>query len=93
MGWLGVLVFIIDVFSRRIVTWHASTSNDISLGITPLRMALWERARDAHPVKDGDLIHHSDAGSEYTSIRLTERLSLEHVAASIGSVETLTIAR
>ncbi len=79
-------MFIIDVFSRRIVAWHASTSKEVSLVTTPLRMALWQRAHDGHPVKDGDLIHHSDAGSQYTSVRLTERLSLEHVAASIGSV-------
>ena len=84
-GWVYV-VFIIDVFSRRIVAWHASTSKEVSLVTTPLRMALWQRAHDAHPVKDGQLIHHSDAGSQYTSIRLTERLLLEHVAASIGSV-------
>ena len=84
-GWVYV-VFIIDVFSRRIVAWHASTSKDVSLVTTPLRMALWQRTRDGHPVKDGELIHHSDAGSQYTSVRLTERLSLEHVAASIGSV-------
>jgi putative transposase len=84
-GWVYV-VFIIDVFSRRIVAWHASTSKDVSLVTTPLRMALWQRAHDGHPVKDGELVHHSDAGSQYTSVRLTEKLSLEHVAASIGSV-------
>jgi putative transposase len=84
-GWVYV-VFIVDVFSRRIVAWHASTSKDVSLVTTPLRMALWQRDHDGHPVKDGELIHHSNAGSQYTSMRLTERLSLEHVAASIGSV-------
>jgi putative transposase len=84
-SWVYV-VFIIDIFSRRIVAWHASTSKEVSLVTTPLRMALWQRARDGHPVKDGELVHHSDAGSQYTSTHLTDRLSLEHVAASIGSV-------
>lgn len=84
-GWVYV-VFIIDVFSRKIVAWHAATSKEVSLVTTPLRLALWQRAHDGHPVKDGELIHHSDAGSQYTSTRLTEKLSLEHVAASIGSV-------
>ena len=80
------VVFIVDVFTRNIVAWHASTSKDVSLVTTPLRMALWQRAHDGHPVKDGEPNHHSDAGSQYTSVRLIERLSLEHVAASIGSV-------
>ena len=84
-GWVYV-VFIVDVFSRKIVAWHAATSKEVSLVTIPLRMALWQRAHDGHPVKDGELIHHSDAGSQYTSTTLTEKLSLEHVAASIGSV-------
>ena len=84
-GWVYV-VFIIDVFSRRIVAWHAATSKDVSLVTTPLRMALWQRHRDGHPVKNGELIHHSDAGSQYTLTMLTERLSLDDIAASIGSV-------
>jgi len=84
-GWVYV-VFIIDVFSRKIVAWHASTSKDATLVTIPLRMALWQRDRDGHPVKDGELIHHSDAGSQYTSTRLTQKLSLESISASIGSV-------
>lgn len=84
-GWVYV-VFIIDVFSRKIVAWHAATSKDVTLVTIPLRMALWQRQHDGHPVKDGELIHHSDAGSQYTSTRLTQKLSLEHISASIGSV-------
>jgi len=48
-------------------------------------MALWARDRDAHPVGDG-LIAHSDAGSQYTSVRYTDHLMLEGLSASIGSV-------
>lgn len=86
--WAGFVyvVFIIDVFSRRIVSWHASTSKVTDLVMTPLRMALWQRRRDGHPVIAGELIHHSDAGSQYTSIRLTEHLETAQIAASIGSV-------
>ena len=86
--WAGFVyvAFILDVFSRRIVAWHASTSKQVELVMTPLRMALWQRARDGHPVTSGTLIHHSDAGSQYTSHRLTEHLDLEQIAASIGSV-------
>ena len=42
--------------------------------MTPLRMAIWQRDRDGHPIQRGQLIHHSDAGSQYTSLRLTEHL-------------------
>ncbi|AWO82264.1 hypothetical protein DLJ61_00665 [Gordonia terrae] len=62
-GWVYV-VFIIDVFSRRIVAWHASTSKTVELVTVPLRMALWQRKREGHPVKAAELIHHSDAGSQ-----------------------------
>lgn len=64
--WSGFVyvVFIIDVFSRRIVAWHASTSKSTELVMTPLRMAMWERRREGHPVMAGELIHHSDAGSQ-----------------------------
>ena len=84
-GWVYV-VFIIDVFSRRIIAWHASTSKSVDLVTVPLRMALWQRRHEGHPVKAAELIHHSDAGSQYTSVTLTERLALEDIAASIGSV-------
>jgi transposase InsO family protein len=54
--------------------------------MTPLRMAIWQRDHDGHPVVEDDLIHHSDAGSQYTSVRLTEHLELEGIRPSIGSV-------
>jgi putative transposase len=60
-GWVYV-AFILDVFSQRIVAWHAATSKAVGLVMTPLRMALWQRHREGHPVTAGDLIHHSDAG-------------------------------
>lgn len=86
--WAGFVyvAFILDVYSRRIVAWHASMSKQTDLVMIPLRMALWQRDRDGHPVVAGELVHHSDAGSQYTSIRLTEHLDLEQIAASIGSV-------
>ena len=83
-GWVYV-AFIVDVYAQRIVAWHASTSKATDLVMTPLRMALWQRDRDGHPAGPG-LIHHSDAGSQYTSVRLTEHLALEGITPSIGSV-------
>jgi putative transposase len=84
-AWVYV-AFIVDVFSQRIVAWHASTSKATDLVMIPLRMALWERNREGNPTVPGELIHHSDAGSQYTSLRLTEHLALEEIRPSIGSV-------
>lgn len=61
------VIFIIDVFARRIVAWHASTSKEVGLVATPLRMALWQRAHDGHPVKGIELINYSDAWSLRTA--------------------------
>jgi putative transposase len=77
--------FVIDCFSRAIVGWHAATTKTTPLVTTALRMALWRRDHHGHPVGDG-LIHHSDAGSQYTSIHFAESLALEGIAASVGSV-------
>ena len=84
-GWVYV-AFILDVFSQRIVAWHAQTSKHVDLVMIPLRMALWERDRQGHRVGPDQLIHHSDAGSQYTSIVLTDHLALEQIAPSIGTV-------
>ena len=84
-AWVYV-AFIVDVYSQRIVAWHASTSKATDLVMTPLRMAIWQRDHEGHPVVASELIHHSDAGSQYTSIRLTEHLALEGIQPSIGSV-------
>lgn len=64
--WAGFVyvAFIVDVFAQRIVAWHASTSKATDLVMIPLRMALWERDRQGHPAIPGELIHHSDAGSQ-----------------------------
>jgi transposase InsO family protein len=86
--WLGFVyvAFIVDVFAQRIVAWHASTSKVTDLVMTPLRMALWQRDYEGRPVVAKELIHHSDAGSQYTSIRFTEHLEIEGIQPSIGSV-------
>ncbi|MET7542448.1 integrase core domain-containing protein, partial [Streptomyces sp. NPDC005507] len=47
---------------------------------------IWQRDREQHPIQPGELIHHSDAGSQYTSFRLAEHLDTAGIAASIGSV-------
>ena len=87
-AWVGFVyvAFVVDVFAQKIVAWHAATTKDTDLVMTPLRMAIWQRARDGHPIEPRELIGHSDAGSQYTSIRFTDHLTLEGVRPSIGSV-------
>jgi putative transposase len=79
-GWVYV-AFIIDVFSRAIVGWQCSTSLRSDLAIDALEMAIYSRnGRDLSA-----LIHHSDRGVQYLSIRYTERLGDAEIVASVGS--------
>ncbi|MEV7296889.1 IS3 family transposase [Streptomyces microflavus] len=86
--WSAVVyvAFVVDTFSRRIVGWSAALSKETRLVLDALDMALWQRDRDEQPHQRGELIHHSDAGSQYTSFRLAEHLDAAGIAASIGSV-------
>lgn len=86
--WAGFVYasFIDDVYALKIVAWHAATTKTTPLVLTPLRMALWQLGRNGHPVLDGQLMHHDDAGSHYTSVKFTERLALEGIALSIRTV-------
>jgi putative transposase len=81
-GWVYV-AFIIDVYSRFIVGWQASRSLRSDLAIDALEMAVWNRQRDGHNL-DG-LVHHSDRGVQYLSIRYSERLADNEIVASVGS--------
>jgi putative transposase len=82
-SWSGpvYVAFIVDVFSRFIVGWRVATTMRTELVLDALEMAIWRR----NDALDG-LVCHSDAGSQYTSIRYTERLAEIGAAPSIGSV-------
>jgi len=86
-AWSGVVyvAFVIDAFSRRIVGWKADTTMKTSLVLDTLEMALWAREHQGEPVSKG-LIAHSDAGSQYTSFAVTQRLIDAGADPSIGSV-------
>ena len=84
-SWVYV-AFILDVFSQRIVAWHCQTTKHADLVTIPLRMALWERDRQSHPIQPHQLRAHSDADSQYTSLVWTEKLALDRIAPSIGTV-------
>ncbi len=64
--WVGFVygAFIVDVFAQKIVAWHAATVRDADLVLTPLKMAIWQRGREGHPIEPGELIGHSDAGRQ-----------------------------
>ncbi len=81
-GWVYA-AFIIDVFSRMVVGWQLSNSLRSDLAIDALEMAVWNRTR-AGQVLDG-LVHHSDKGVQYLSIRYSERLAANDIVASVGS--------
>lgn len=73
------------MFAQKILAWHAQTSKQAGLVTTLLRMALWERDREGHRPDPGRLIGHSDAGSQYASLRFTEHCELEGIRPSIGT--------
>ena len=81
--WRGVVfvAFVIDVFARRIVGWRASASMRTDLVLDALEQAIYDRCDH----DTGDLVHHSDRGSQYLSIRYTERLADAGIECSVGS--------
>ena len=81
-GWVYA-AFIIDVYARMVVGWQLSNSLRTDLAIDALEMAVWNRTR-AGQVLDG-LIHHSDRGVQYLSVRYSERLDENDIVASVGS--------
>jgi putative transposase len=83
--WSGFVyvAFVTDVYSRRIVGWQASRSLKTDLALHALEHAVWERSRHGRSF-DG-LVHHSDRGVQYLSIRYTQRLTECGVVNSVGS--------
>jgi transposase InsO family protein len=79
-GWLYV-AFVIDVYARRIVGWRVSRSMQTDFVLDALEQALYER----QPERSESLVHHSDRGSQYVSIRYTERLAEAGIEPSVGS--------
>ena len=79
-GWLYV-AFVVDVYARRIVGWRVSHSMQTDFVLDALEQALYER----QPERAESLVHHSDRGSQYVSIRYTERLAEAGIEPSVGS--------
>jgi putative transposase len=82
--WAGFVyvAFVIDTYARRIVGWRASRTAHAGFVLDALEQALHDR----RPVHRGGLVHHSDRGSQYLSIKYTERLAEAGIEPSVGSV-------
>ena len=82
--WAGFVyvAFVIDTYAKRIVGWRASRTGHASFVLNALEQALHAR----RPAHRGGLIHHSDRGSQYVSIKYTERLAEAGIEPSVGSV-------
>ena len=82
--WAGFVyvAFVIDAYARRIVGWRASRTAHAGFVLDALEQALHDR----RPLHGGGLIHHSDRGSQYVSIKYTERLAEAGIEPSVGSV-------
>jgi transposase InsO family protein len=80
--WRGFIyvAFVIDVFARRIVGWRVSSSLATDFVLDALEQAIYDRRGDL-----ADLVHHSDRGTQYLSMRYTERLADAGIAPSVGS--------
>ena len=82
--WSGTVyvAFVIDVFARRIVGWRVSTSMTTKFVLDALDQAIWQRKTPDNK----SLVHHSDRGSQYLSIKYTERLAAAEIDLSVGTV-------
>jgi putative transposase len=82
--WSGFVyvAFVIDAYARRIVGWRVSRSAHAGFVLDALEQALHAR----RPVRGGGLVHHSDRGVQYVSIKYTERLAQAGIEPSVGSV-------
>jgi putative transposase len=82
-GWVYV-AFIVDAFARRILGWRCGTSMSTQLVLDALEQAVWTRERVGASLSS--VVAHTDRGSQYVSIRYTERLAQAGIAASVGTV-------
>ena len=82
--WSGFVyvAFVIDAYARRIVGWRVSRTAHANFVLDALEQALHER----RPTHRAGLVHHSDRGSQYVSVRYTERLAEAGIEPSVGSV-------
>ena len=83
-GWAYV-AFVVDAYARRILGWRVAATMNTTMVLDSIEQAIWIRRREG--VFDlKDVVHHTDRGSQYTSIRFTERLTEAGIQPSVGAV-------
>jgi putative transposase len=83
-GWVYV-AFVIDAYARRILGWRVATTMSTTMVLDSIEQAIWTRQREGVFDLKG-VVHHTDRGSQYTSIRFTERLAEAGIQPSVGAV-------
>lgn len=83
-GWVYV-AFVTDAYARRIIGWRTATTMSTTLVLDAIEHAIWTRNREGRFEVEG-VVHHTDRGSQYTSIRLTERLTAAGIRPAVGAV-------
>ncbi len=85
--WSGFayVAFVIDAYARRILGWRVAATMATTMVLDSIEQAIWTRTREG-VLEFNDVVHHSDRGSQYTSIRLTERLAGAGIQPSVGAV-------
>ena len=85
--WSGFayVAFVIDAYARRILGWRVAATMATSMVLDAIEQAIWTRQQEG--VLDlKDVVHHTDRGSQYTSVRFTERLAEAGIQPSVGAV-------
>jgi putative transposase len=85
--WSGFayVAYVIDVYARRILGWRVASTMATSMVLDAIEHAIWTRQQEG--VSDlKDVVHHTDRGSQYTSIRFSERLAEARIQPSVGAV-------
>ena len=83
-GW-AYAAFVIDAYARRILGWRVGATMNTAMVLDSIEQAIWTRQQEGiFDLKD--VVHHTDRGSQYTSIRFTERLAQADIQPSVGAV-------
>lgn len=87
LTWSGFayVAFVIDAYARRILGWRVAATMATTMVLDSIEQAIWTRTQEG-VLEFNDVVHHSDRGSQYTSIRLTERLAGAGIQPSVGAV-------
>jgi putative transposase len=85
--WSGFayVAFVIDAYARRILGWRVAATMATTMVLDSIEQAIWIRTREG-VLELNEVVHHSDRGSQYTSIRFTERLAEAGIQPSVGAV-------